>query len=45
MELFLFMIWNKFHYFYATFKRVRASNYCFQKECLKNLFNKEISIL
>ena len=35
----------KFHYFYANFKRARASNYCFQKECLKSLFNKDISVL
>ena len=31
------MIWSKFHYFYANFKRERASNYCFQKECLKSI--------
>ena len=29
---------SKFHYFYANFKRARASNYCFQKECLKKYF-------
>ena len=31
------MIWSKFHYFYANFKRERGSNYCFQKECLKSI--------
>ena len=39
------MIWSKFHYFYANFKRARASSYFFQKEYLKSLFNKDISIL
>ena len=38
------MIWIKFHYYYANFKWARASNYYFQKEYLKSLFNEGISL-
>ena len=33
--------WSKFHYFYGNFKQARASNYWFQKECLRNIFSSD----